>query len=430
MNMNKKIMLLLTAACSAALLAGCSGEKGLVQDYSKKYVDLGAYTGLTVDRQITTITDEDLQSAIENERYMMAEYNEITDRAAKDGDVVVIDFAGTVDGEELEDGSMEDMELELGSDSFIDGFEDEIVGMKAGETKTFDITFPEPYDGILDGQLATFEVTLNEIYEVVMPEYNDEYVASVSDCSTVEEYEAQLRTSLEEEYAADAMDMACEDLLISVIDSSTFSGRPEELYESCRTAVETEEKSAMEDYGVDDIQEIYGEDYDQEAYILETMYERMVVYTIAAKEKLSVSDEEYQASLEEDMMYSEYLSTEEYEKSIGDITSYKYYLLRTKVLDFLGENNHFNDVDAELYYDTDDLDIEYLDEEDVEVIDEDADAEISDDAVSDDEVSDDEASDDEVSDDEASDDEISDDEASAEDTSETVTETEAESDTE
>lgn len=184
-------------------------------------------------RQVTTITDEDLQSAIENERYMMAEYNEITDRAAKDGDVVVIDFAGTVDGEELEDGSMEDMELELGSDSFIDGFEDEIVGMKAGETKTFDITFPEPYDGILDGQLATFEVTLNEIYEVVMPEYNDEYVASVSDCSTVEEYEAQLRTSLEEEYAADAMDMACEDLLISVIDSSTFSGRPEELYESC-----------------------------------------------------------------------------------------------------------------------------------------------------------------------------------------------------
>ena len=89
MNMNKKIMLLLTAACSAALLAGCSGEKGLVQDYSKKYVDLGAYTGLTVDRQVTTITDEDLQSAIENERYMMAEYNEITDRAAKDGDVVV-----------------------------------------------------------------------------------------------------------------------------------------------------------------------------------------------------------------------------------------------------------------------------------------------------------------------------------------------------
>lgn len=361
--MNKKPLLLFTAALSAALLSGCGSSKGLIQDYSKKYVNLGAYTGLTVDRQVTTISDEDLQYAIESDLYMMAEYNEISDRAAKDGDVVVVDFSGSMDGEELEGGSMEDMEIELGSDSFIDGFEDAIVGMKTGETKTFDLTFPEPYDGVLDGQTATFEVTLNEIYEMIMPEYNDEYVASISDCSTVEEYEEQLKASLEEEYAADATDMACEDALITVIDSSTFTGRPEELYESCKTAVEIEEQTAMEDYGIDDIQEIYGEDYNQEAYILETMYERMVVYTIASKEKLSVSDEEYQASLEEDMMYTEYLSVEEYEKSIADITSYKYYLLRQKVLDFLGENNTFNDVDAELYYDDDDIDLEYLDED-------------------------------------------------------------------
>lgn len=365
--MNKKTMLLFTAAASAALLSGCGSSKGLIQDYSKKYVNLGAYTGLTIDRQITEISDEDLQYAIESDLYMMAEYNEISDRAAKNGDVAVIDFSATVDGEELEGGSMDDMEIELGSDSFIDGFEDAIVGMKTGETKTFDLTFPEPYDGVLDGQTASFEVTLNEIYEVVMPEYNDEYVASISDCSTVEEYEEEMRASLEEEYAADAMATACEDALITVIDSSTFTGRPEELYESCKTAVESEEQAAMEDYGIDDIQEIYGEDYDQEAYILETMYERMVVYTIAAKEKLSVSDEEYQASLEEDMMYTEYLSTEEYEKSIGDITSYKYYLLRQKVLDFLGENNTFNDVDADLYYDDADIDLEFLDDEDIDI---------------------------------------------------------------
>lgn len=361
--MNKKILLLFTAAGSAALLSGCSSDSGnLVRDYSKKYVNLADYTGLTIDREVTAITDEDLQNAIESDLYMYAEYNEVSDRAAQNGDIAVIDFTGTIDGEELEDGSMEDMEIELGSDSFLDGFEDAIVGMKAGETKTFDLTFPEPYDGVLDGQTATFEVTLNEIYEVVIPEYNDEYVASISDCSTVEEYEKELKASLEEEYTADAMDTACEDALITVIDSSTFTGRPEELYESCKSAVEIEERTAMEDYGIDDIHEIYGEEYDQESYILETMYERIVVYTIAAKEKLSVSDEEYQASLEEDMQYTEYLSTGEYEKSIDDITSYKYNLLRQKVLDFLGENNTFHDVSAELYYDDADMDLEILDD--------------------------------------------------------------------
>lgn len=361
--------MLFTAVCSAALLSGCGGSKGLVQDYSKDYVNLAQYTGLTVDREVTEITDEELQYAIESDLAMYAEYNEISDRAARDGDVVVIDFAGSIDGEELEDGSMEDMEIELGSDSFIDGFEDAIVGMKTGETKTFDLTFPEPYDGVLDGQTATFEVTLNEIYEVITPEYNDEYVASISDCSTVEEYEEELRATLEEEYAADALDMACEDILTTVIDSSTFSGRPEELYESCRSAVEIEEQTALEDYGIDDIHEIYGEDYDQDSYILETMYERMVVYTIAAKEDIAVTDEEYQAALEEDMMYTEYASVEEYEESIADVTSYQYYLLRQKVLDFLGENNHFNDVDASLYYE--DEDWESLDEEDLEFADED-----------------------------------------------------------
>lgn len=361
--MNKKILLLFTAAGSAALLSGCSSDSGnLVRDYSKKYVNLADYTGLTIDREVTAITDEDLQNAIESDLYMYAEYNEVSDRAAQNGDIAVVDFTGTIDGEELEDGSMEDMEIELGSDSFLDGFEDAIVGMKAGETKTFDLTFPEPYDGVLDGQTATFEVTLNEIYEVVIPEYNDEYVASISDCSTVEEYEKELKASLEEEYTADAMDTACEDALITVIDSSTFTGRPEELYESCKSAVEIEERTAMEDYGIDDIHEIYGEEYDQESYILETMYERIVVYTIAAKEKLSVSDEEYQASLEEDMQYTEYLSTGEYEKSIDDITSYKYNLLRQKVLDFLGENNTFHDVSAELYYDEADMDLEILDD--------------------------------------------------------------------
>ncbi len=348
--MKKRYTLLLAAGC-ALLLSGCGGKSD-VKDYSK-YVELGAYTGLSADRYVTEVTDADVQDYIESDLMPGAEYNEITDRGAQDGDVVVIDYTGTIDGKEFDGGSATDIEMELGTGSYLDEFEDAIVGMKAGEEKTFDLTFPEGYDGVVDGQTATFQVSVKSVIEVVLPEYNDEYVASISDYSTTAEYEANIRETLAQEYEEEATSNACEDLLYTVISESTFQEAPKELLEACRTAMAAEEADIKEMFGADDITDLYGEDYDPDAYLEEMANERMVVYTIAAKEGLELTDEEYQASLEENMELDGYLTAEDYEASIDDKDSYKYELLRQKVLNFLADNNTFQDVSEDEYYDMD-----------------------------------------------------------------------------
>lgn len=366
--MKKRTTLLMMTLGIAAMLGGCGGQKGAVKDYSK-YVELGDYKGLTLDRVITTVTDEDIQDEIDSELSYSAEYNEVTDRAAKEGDVVVVSYVGTIDGTEFDGGSETDVEIELGSETYIDGFEEGIVGMKVGEEKSFDVTFPEDYDGELDGKTATFTVTLSTIYDVTMPEYNDEFVASISDYSTVEEYEASLREELQQEYDEDAQSMANEDALATVIENSTFNGYPDELYESCKTSMDEDNALLLQEFGLSDISELYGEDYNEEEYIEELVNERMVVYSIASAEKLDVTDEEYKAALEEDLMYTDYATAEEYEKSLSDIDSYKYNILREKVMTFLGENNTFNDVEDNDYYEdlSEDVFVEDVIDDDVDV---------------------------------------------------------------
>lgn len=375
--MNKKLALLL-AGGAAALLGGC-GKKDAIEDYSK-YVELGPYTGLSVDRLVSTVTDEDLQEEIQAQLSYGADYSEITDRAAQNGDVVTISYVGTIDGEEFEGGSEEDAEVELGSELYIDGFEDAIVGMKTGEEKTFELTFPEPYDGELDGQTAEFTVTLNSIYEVVYPQYDDEFVASISDYDNVADYEAGLRQELESEYEEESLNMAREDALMQVIDASTFNGRPDDLYEQCKASLDADNQALMEAFGLDDISELYGGDYDPEDLITDNVNEHMVVSMIAKAEELSVSDEECTASIEEALPDSDYTTVEEFQENT-DMDAYKYDLLRDKVLLFLQENNTFQEVSEDEYYaDEEDLgDVEILDEDaDAEAPDEDADAEAPD----------------------------------------------------
>lgn len=355
----KKTFLLMAAGC-ACLLAGCGSEKGIERDYSK-YIDLAPYTGQTVSRYLPAVTDEDVQAYIEDDLLFNAEYNDVTDRAAQIGDIAVVDYTGTIDGQKFEGGSETDAQIELGSGDYIDGFEDEIVGMKIGEEKDFDVVFPTPYDGVLDGQTATFHATLTSLIEVTLPEYNDEYVSSVSEYSTTDEYEASIREELAQTNLDDANETACEELLSSVITNSVFKETPEDLRAACEEAQQAENEDLIEVFGFDDVSDLYGDDYSPEAELEEMVHERMVVYTIAAKEKIKVSDEEYKAALEEDMAYSDYSSPEEYESEmVSSPANYKYSILRGKVMEFLAQNNGYNDVSEDEYY-ADDADILELD---------------------------------------------------------------------
>ena len=358
--MKKNYMIPFAVLLSVVSLAGC-GKKD-ESPYSK-YVTLGEYTGMTVDRIVTTISDEDVQSEIQNDLYADADFKEVTDRGAQDGDTVNIDYTGTIDGEEFESGSDTDYDLELGSGTFLEDFESGIIGMKTGETKEISVTFPDEYDGTLDGQTAVFSVTVNSISEVILPDYNDAYVKENYGFDTIADFEASVKEDLQSQYDDDATYTACADALSMAVDNATFDGYPEDMYNTAKEQMESENQAFAEQLGIE-WADLAGDDYDIEEDVLNNVHEELVVYAIAAKEKLEVTDDEFNTFVDDNWEMYEYDTKEDFLKDNSE-EDLRYSLLYQKVLDFLGENNTFNDIDEDEYYaDEDSLDDAYLDSED------------------------------------------------------------------
>lgn len=356
--MKKKALLVLIAAAATGLLTGCQG-KDSYKDYAK-YVKLGEYKGLEVERIVYTVTEEDIQNEIENLLYSYAETIDITDRAAEDGDLVNIDYVGKIDGVEFDGGSEEDCEVEIGSDSFIDGFEEQLIGMKTGETKDITVTFPEPYDGELDGKEAVFTITMNQIFELEMPEMNDAFVKENTEYLTVAELEQGYREELQTMNDEDSNSMAVYDALYMIMDDSTISGYPEELYTETKEELKASNEATAEMFGMT-IEELFGEDYNEDEAVLEYVNEKLVIYAIAEAEGLKVTDEEYQAYIDENLVFYGYETQEEFEKDYSP-ESTKYEILYEKVMDFLIENCKFIDVSEEEYSDGE-FEEEFEDEE-------------------------------------------------------------------
>ena len=168
----------------------------------KPEVKLGKYKGISVEKVEYKVTDEEVDAQINS----MAERNSrmiaVTDRAAKKGDTAVIDFVGSVDGVEFEGGKAENHELELGSNTFIPGFEDQVIGMKAEEVKDISVKFPEDYfSKDLAGKDAIFKVTVHEIKQKELPKIDDEFAKDVSEFDTLAELKADLKAKKEQQYA-------------------------------------------------------------------------------------------------------------------------------------------------------------------------------------------------------------------------------------
>lgn len=341
----KTLILFLTATTALFTLNGWSFKKD-ENDYSK-YVELGQYTGLEIERYITTVTDEAVEEEIEYELYYNAEYEDITDRPAKEGDIAVIDFTGTIDGEEFEGGSDTDYELELGSGMFLEDFENEVIGMSLDETKEFSVTFPEDYDGELDGKTADYSVTLTSLTEIKLPELNDTYVQENTDYSSVEEYKAALKDTMQMNYDSDADYTASCDALALVVENSVISDYPEELYQEEKKNMEDSYAQFAEELDMD-LSELMGDDYDMDEDIMASVYEKMVVYTLAAKEDLTATDEDYESFLESSYELYGYDNPEDF---VNDYTeeALRYELTYENVLNFLSLNNNF--VDTEYDFD-------------------------------------------------------------------------------
>ena len=164
----------------------------------KPEVTLGKYMGVTVTKIDTTVTDEEVDAALEQERNNNARTVTVTDRPVAEGDTAVIDFEGFVDGVAFEGGKGENHPLEIGSHTFIDTFEDQLVGKNAGDEVEVNVTFPEQYQAAdLAGKPATFKVKINEIKAKELPELDDEFAQDVSEFDTLAEYKESLKKNLE-----------------------------------------------------------------------------------------------------------------------------------------------------------------------------------------------------------------------------------------
>lgn len=162
-------------------------------------VKLGEYKGIEVDKIDYTVSDEDVDNDIKATQMKNARLITVDDRPVKNGDITVIDFEGSVDGVPFDGGKGEDYELEIGSGTFIPGFEDQLVGANTGDLVDVNVKFPEEYHAEnLAGKDALFKVTVKEIKERELPELNDDFADEVSEFSTMDEFRADVRKKLEE----------------------------------------------------------------------------------------------------------------------------------------------------------------------------------------------------------------------------------------
>lgn len=172
----------------------------------KPEVKLGEYKGIEVKKADALITDADIESALNSERERNSRLVSVEDRAVIDKDHTVIDFDGSVDGVRFDGGKGEDYPLVIGSHSFIEGFEEQIIGHKLGDEFDVNVTFPETYHAKeLAGKPAVFAVKIKEIKAKELPELNDEFASEISEFDTLEEYKKDLRAKLEEAKAKKAV---------------------------------------------------------------------------------------------------------------------------------------------------------------------------------------------------------------------------------
>ena len=192
-------------------------------------VTLGQYKGLEVEKEEVNVTDEQVQAELDRMAQNVAS-TETVERPAKMGDTANIDFEGFDNGVPFEGGKGDNFDLKLGSGQFVPGFEEQIVGMSAGEEKDIDITFPEDYHKELAGKAVVFHVKLNKVTETIVPEQDDEFAKDVSEFDTLKDLKADIKKKLTTE-RTEAAQRAFEDVLMAKVAESVEAEIPTEMVE-------------------------------------------------------------------------------------------------------------------------------------------------------------------------------------------------------
>ena len=268
----------------------------------KPEVVLGEYKGLEIEAVPTEVSDEMIDNEIDKQRHLNARRINIDDRAAEEGDKVNIDFVGKVDGVAFDGGTAEDQELELGSGSFIPGFEEGIVGHEVGEAFDIEVSFPEDYHSEeLKGKDAVFSITLNSIAVEELPEVDDEFIKDISEFDTVDEYKEDLKKQKAEELEANAKNIRMDRVLEAaaanakvdvpeVMVKNAIDEQIRNMDNNMRSqGIQLEQYLQMLGQSLDDFKESMRPDAERE------VLKSLVLEAIVAAEKFEVSDDELEA---------------------------------------------------------------------------------------------------------------------------------------
>ncbi len=304
------------------------GIKYTISVYVKPEFELGQYEGVEVPYKDQVVTDEDVDAEIERMRKRNASLEEVTDRAAQEGDTVTIDYEGFKDGVAFEGGKGEGYNLKLGSKSFIPGFEEQVAGHNVEDEFTIEVKFPEDYHAEdLKGADATFNVKIHAIKTEVVPELDDEFAKDVSEFDTLDELKADIRAKQQERADKDN-NAAFENETVRAVCDNCEIDIPESMIQSEVEQMAQDQAARMSSQGIglDMYLQYVGQTMDDFKKSLEPMARvrvksSLVIEKIAAKLDPEVTAEEYEEELKT-IANSYKIDVEEVKKSIGDDSAF------------------------------------------------------------------------------------------------------------
>ena len=313
----------------------------------KPEVELGEYTGLTVNKDVKTVDEADVDAEIKR---MQDRNGRLLTRegAAENGDTVDIDFEGFVDGVAFEGGKAEHYSLVLGSGSFIPGFEEQVVGHKAGEEFDVNVTFPEQYQAAeLAGKAAVFKIKLHEVKYKELPALDDELAKDVSEYDTLDEFKASIRKNNQEQLDKQD-DLAVENALVDQVIESMEGEIPQAMYETRMDEMVNDFAFRVEQQGLrlEDYLKYMGQTVEQFRASFMPQAEkqvkiRLALEAVAAAENIVASDEDVDAEIKR--IADQYKMEEKQVRDVVNMDDLKNDLAVTKAIDFI--KSHANIVE-------------------------------------------------------------------------------------
>lgn len=319
-------------------------EATLVFDLMPEF-NLPDLSKIKVEKEKAEVTEEDVLKELENERLAHARYVE-EDKKAENGDFATIDFTGFVNGEKFEGGEAKDYRLELGSHTFIEGFEEQVVGMTKGEERDVNVTFPENYPAEnLKGKPAVFKVVLKKVEKKVLPEIDDKYISDTTEFETVDEYKNSVKENLLK-IAEERVERDYEVKLLDEIAEKSNIELPKSMidHEVHHIIEDFEHRLSHQGMTMQNYLDYIGKSLEEFKKERETDAEkniktRLVLQKIISQNKISVTTEELDENI---FQYANryQMTLEEFKKSMSpdDYAYFENNAIMTKVLNFIKSN--------------------------------------------------------------------------------------------